>query len=222
MKHHFEFDATVRQDTGKGASRRLRRQGLIPAIIYGAEKTPEMINLDHNKIINASAHESFYASILTLKVGKQAEDVILKDIQRHPFKPRITHLDFQRVQANVALHVHVPIHFLNEDKCVGVKEGGIIHHLMNDVEIACLPKFLPEYLELDLLNLAIDQTLHLSDITLPEGVTLKDLQGDEPDNKAVVSIHVPKEVVEETDAPVAPETEVINEKPSEEDKDAKK
>lgn len=214
MKNKFEFAATAREDMGKGASRRLRKQGLIPAIVYGAGKEPESINLEHHKIWNASAHESFYASILTLKIGKdRQQDVILKAMQRHPFKPIIMHLDLHRVQADVALKVHVPLHFLNEEKAAGVKAGGLISHLVNDVEISCLPKHLPQYIEVDVLNLGIDQTLHLSDIKLPEGVTLAALQGDAPHDLPVVSIHVPKAVTEEeTAAPVAPETEVINEK----------
>ncbi len=214
MKNRFEFVATVRNDMGKGASRRLRKQGLIPAIVYGAGKAAETVNLDHNKIINASANESFYASILTLKIGKDREqEVILKDLQRHPYKPIIMHMDLQRVQADVELKVHVPIHFLNEEKAVGVKNGGLLSHLINDVEITCLPRHLPQYIELDVLNLAIDQTLHLSDLKLPQGVTLVALHGEDANDLPVVSIHMPKAVTEEeTAAPVAPETEVINEK----------
>lgn len=218
MKNRFEFVVHARNDMGKGASRRLRKQGLVPAIIYGAGKAAESVSLDHNKIINASANESFYASIMSFKIGKDRhQDVILKDMQRHPFKPIIMHMDFLRIQADVALKVHVPIHFLNAEKAVGVKDGGLLSHLINDVEISCLPKYLPQYIELDVLTLGVDQTLHLSDLKLPEGVTLLALHGEEPHDLPVVSIHMPKAAVEEeTAAPEAPETEVINEKKVEE------
>lgn len=211
MKAHFEFLATERKDIGKGASRRQRRQGLIPAIIYGAGKEAESISLDHNKIIHASANESFYSSILSIKVGKhKAEDVIFKDIQRHAFKPQILHLDFQRVQADVALHVNVPLHFEGEDKAPGVKDRGILSRLVTEVEISCLPKFLPEYLVVDVSHLGLNETLHLSDIKLPEGVSLLSLTGNEPHDLPVVSIHIPKEVADiDVSAGV---TEVLNEK----------
>ena len=164
----FELEADVRQDIGKGASRRLRHTDKVPAVIYGAGEAPESLTLDHNKALNALSHEAFYSHILTLKVGKKNEKVILKAVQRHPAKPRIAHIDFLRIRADQKLHMHVPFHFLGEENAPGLKEGGAFSHLMNDVEVVCLPADLPEFIEIDASNLLLDQSIHLSELKLPK------------------------------------------------------
>ena len=198
--HHFELEAATREDIGKGASRRLRReQGKIPGVVYGADKPAQSIVLDHDKVLHAQEEEAFYASIIGLKIDGKKQDVQIKAIQRHPFKPKLLHVDFQRVKAGVEMKVNAPLHFIGEDAAPGVKEGGVVSHLMTEVEIACLPKHLPEYLEVNVGELALDASLHLSDIVLPEGVKITALEGDEPNDATVVSIHVPKVAAEPTD-----------------------
>lgn len=197
MSETFTLDAKARQDVGKGASRRLRKlNDQIPAIVYGAGKPAQPLTLDHNKVLAVLKNEAFYSSILKLNIDGKAESVVLKDMQRHPYKPKIEHMDFLRIKANEKLTMSVPLHFLNEESCKGVKEGGMISHLMTEVEIRCLPKNLPEYLALDLTNLELDQTLHLSDLTLPEGVEILALTHDDPQDAAVVSVHIQKAAAE--------------------------
>ena len=197
----FNLDAEVRTDLGKGASRRLRHADKVPAILYGGEEAPVSLTLDHNKVINAADFEAFYSHVLTLNIGGKKVEALLKDVQRHPFKPKITHLDFQRVIAGQEVHTSVPIHFINEEKCQAIKDGGIAEHLVNEVEITCLPKDLPEFIEVDMANVEMEQTLHLSDLTLPAGVSSVELaKEDEAHDLAVVTIKpAPK-------APAADET----------------
>ena len=201
--HHFELEAATRADIGKGASRRLRReQGQIPGVVYGADKPAQSIVLDHDKVLHAQEEEAFYSSIIGLKIDGKKQDVQIKAIQRHPFKPKLMHVDFQRVKAGVEMKVNAPLHFIGEDAAPGVKDGGVISHLTTEVEIACLPKHLPEYLEVNVGELALDESLHLSDIVLPEGVKITALLAEEPNDAAIVSLHVPKvvaEPVEETE-----------------------
>jgi len=206
----FELEAQVRQDKGKGASRRLRRAEQVPAIIYGAGKETTPLLLDHNKVIVALQHESFYTHILTLKVDNKAEKVILKDVQRHAYKPRILHMDFLRIKADAKLKMHVPLHFKGAEEAPGVKEGGLVSHLLSDIEISCLPANLPEFIEVDISNLALDQLLHLSDIQLPKGVEIVALSHDR--DLPIVSIHMPRVEVEEV-APVAAEATAPTETP---------
>ncbi len=168
----FELEASARQDVGKGASRRLRHADKVPAIVYGAGEPAVSLTLDHSKTQQALAHEAFYSHILTLKTDKKAEKVILKAVQRHPFKPRIQHVDFLRVRADQKLHMHIPLHFIGEDKAPGLKEGGVFSHLMSDVEVACLPADLPEFIEVDVSAMNLDDTLHLTNLKLPKGVEL--------------------------------------------------
>lgn len=199
----YEFDAEIRNDMGKGASRRLRREGNVPGIVYGGNKDAVAITLHHDTLNNAADHEGFYSHILTLKIGGKKQQVILKDIQRHPFKPKLTHLDFQRVSAKEELHTTIPLHFLGEESVR--KAGGVVVHHMNDVEIACLPKDLPEYLDVNVEGMEVGDNVHLSDLTLPEGVTLPELGRGEDHDHVVVSISAPKleeepEETEETDA----------------------
>ncbi len=207
MSDDFDLVADIREDTGKGSSRRLRHQGKVPAIIYGAGRPPRALTFDHNKVLRQLENESFYSSVLNVKVGEKSQPAILKDMQRHPSRPLIMHIDLQRIVADQEIKMNVPIHFLNEDVAVGVKlGGGKVSHLMNEVEVVCLPKHLPEYLDLDIGELELDQMLMLSDIPLPEGVTIPALQQDPPADQPVVNIHVIKEVVIE---PEEEEGEVV-------------
>ncbi len=189
MSDTFTIDAQPRSDEGKGASRRLRRQGLVPGIIYGGEKAPEMITLVHNELIQHLEHEAFYSHILSVNVGGNTEQVILKDMQRHPARPFVMHVDFQRVSAQTKLKTHVPLHFVGEKEAPGIKMGGAISHHVTDVEITCLPKDLPEYIEVDMSAMNIGDAVHLSEIKLPKGVEIPALaQGPEQD-LVVVNIH---------------------------------
>jgi large subunit ribosomal protein L25 len=185
----FKLDATIRTDLGKGASRRLRHQDKVPAIIYGGDEAPVSITLDHNKVFQAQGFEAFYSHVLTINVEGKKVEALIKDMQRHPFKPKVTHIDFQRVIAGQLLTTSVPFHFMNENKAASIKtEGGHAEHHMNEVEVSCMPKDLPEYIEVDIMNLAIDETLHLSDITFPKGVESVDLAKGEEHDLAVVTV----------------------------------
>lgn len=200
MSNSYEVSAEPREDMGKGASRRLRRQGdKIPGIVYGAGKKPQPLTLSHPEMIKHLEDEAFFSHILTLKVGSKSEKVILKDLQRHPFKPKVMHVDFMRVKATEKLNTTVPLHFINESKCPGVKDGGVINHTVASVEVSCLPKNLPEYLEIDLSDLELDQVRHLSDIKLPEGVELVELSYGEDHDQAIVTIHKGRTEKEEAD-----------------------
>ena len=206
MADKFDLIAEFREDIGKGASRRLRRQGMVPAIIYGAGRPTRSITFDHNKVIKQLENESFYSSVLNIKVGDRSQAVILKDMQRHPAKRLIMHMDFQRIVEDEVIRMNVPIHLVNTDIAVGVKQGGgSVSHLMTDVEVVCLPRNLPEYLEIDIADLELDEMRYISDIPLPEGVEIPALaQGDEA-NRPVVSIHIIKEVVIEEEEEVLEE-----------------
>ncbi|MES2218116.1 MAG: 50S ribosomal protein L25/general stress protein Ctc [Pseudomonadota bacterium] len=202
----FELDADVRIDIGKGASRRLRHANKVPAIIYGAGQAPVSLTLDHNKVSHALSHESFYSHILNLKIANQGEQVILKAVQRDPAHPRINHIDFLRVRADQELTMHVPLHFIGDDKAPGLGEGGVVYHAISDIEISCLPADLPEFIEVNTSEMKLDETLHLSDLKLPKGVTLTALShGTEGHDLPVVSVHKPR-IIEE-DVVAAPEVE---------------
>jgi len=195
MRDEFDLIADFREDEGKGASRRLRRENKVPAIIYGGGRPPRMLSFDHNKVMKQLENESFYSSVLTIKVGEKSQPAILKDVQRHPAKPQILHMDFQRVVEDQEIRMNVPLHFLGEAVAPGVKMGGgKVSHLLTDVEVVCLPRYLPEFLEVDVSNLELDEMLYLSDIKVPEGVKLTDLLQGDGHNHPVVSIHVIKEV----------------------------
>ena len=190
MSVTFELKAEPRSDLGKGASRRLRRAGKVPAIVYGGGQDPQPLVLSHLDVLNQLKNEAVYSHVLTLNIGDRTESVVLRDMQRHPFKPTIQHMDFLRVSADRKLTVNVPLHFLNEESSRGIKQqGGVVSRALIDVEIACLPKDLPEFIEVDLADLAIGDALHLSDIRLPAGVELADhvVAGSEQD-AIVVSI----------------------------------
>ena len=191
--NNFELVAEKREDVGKGASRRLRHAGKLPGIVYGAEKEPAMITLDHNAVMHSLDNEAFYSHILTLNIGKSSEKVVLKDLQRHPYKRLLMHIDLLRVNENEALTMRVPIHYINEEKAVGVKQsGGVISHVMTEIDVVCLPKDLPEYIQVDMLEVELDQTVHLSDLVLPEGVQLYSVLHGGDDTLPVAAIHSPK------------------------------
>ena len=197
MSESFEVNAVSRSDQGKGASRRLRRDGKVPGVIYGAGKDPVAITLEHNEMIHHLENEAFYSHILDVSVDGKAEQAILKDMQRHPSKPVIMHVDFLRVDAKQKLRVNVPIHFINEDKAPGVQEGGLVTHSLTEVAVLCLPKDLPEFIEADLGTLEMDATFHMSDIIMPEGVELVELSHGEGHDQTVAAIHMPRAAKEE-------------------------
>jgi len=202
MSNAFELNATVRSDLGKGASRRLRRlNNEIPAIIYGGKEEPVSITIAHKDIAHAVENEAFFSHIITLNVDKKSEQVIIKALQRHPAKPIIMHADFLRVSADEEINVNVPVHFLNEEKCKGVKlGGGSILHTMTEIEISCLPKDLPEYLEVDMTELDIGESIHLSDIVFPEGVTCIALShGDDDVDQSIATVQAPRAEEEEVE-----------------------
>ena len=186
---NFKLDASVRTDLGKGASRRLRREDKLPGIIYGGEEAPVSITLDHNKVNNSADFEAFYSHVLEVNLDGKVVEVLVKDMQRHPFKPKITHIDFQRVIAGQDVHTNVPLHFVNEEKSAAVKAGGIAEHHVTEIEVTCLPKNLPEFIEVDMAGVEMGQTLHLSDLTLPAGVSSVELaKNDEAHDLAVVTV----------------------------------
>jgi large subunit ribosomal protein L25 len=200
MAKGFDLIADYREDQGKGASRRLRHEGKVPAIIYGAGRPPRAITFDHNKVMQQLEHESFYSSILNVKVGEKSQAAIVKDIQRHPSRRQIMHMDLQRIVEDQAIRMNVPIHYVGEDVAPGVKEeGGTVTKILTDVEVSCLPKDLPEYLEVDISGLKLNQMLYLTDIKVPEGVQIIDLMHvEEEQAQPIVSIHfIHEEVIEE-------------------------
>lgn len=190
----FTLVATKREDAGKGASRRLRReQGLLPAIVYGGDKAPANITLEHKELIKHLENEAFYSHIITLKVDGEDESVILKDLQRHPAKALVLHADFLRVSEKSKITVNVPLHFINEATSKGVKQsGGIVAHTMTEVEVSCLPSALPEFIEVDLANVDVGETVHISDLKLPAGVSSVALAQGADHDLPVASINKPK------------------------------
>ena len=190
----FTLVATKREDAGKGASRRLRReQGLLPAIVYGGDKAPANITLEHKELIKHLENEAFYSHVITLKVDGEDESVILKDLQRHPAKALVLHADFLRVSEKSKITVNVPLHFINEATSKGVKQsGGIVAHTMTEVEVSCLPSALPEFIEVDLANVDVGETVHISDLKLPAGVSSVALAQGADHDLPVASINKPK------------------------------
>jgi large subunit ribosomal protein L25 len=187
------LEAQTRADIGKGASRRLRRlENKIPGILYGGDKKPKPIHLLQNKVLKALETESIYSSVFDLNIDGKVEHVILKDLQRHPFKPVILHMDLQRVSAKDILVKNVPLHFINEDTARGVKSGGKINHSLTQVEIRCQAKYLPEFIEVDMSNVALNDVIHLADLKLPKGVHFSFDVTDGEHNLPVASIHTPK------------------------------
>lgn len=226
MSTGFELEFESRGQYGKGPNRRLRREGKIPGVLYGAGRDPRAIALSWNHLMRQMEKEAFYTSIITLRDGNEIQPVIVKDVQRHPIKPQILHIDFQRILEDQEITLDVPIHFIGEAASKGVKEqGGEVHHLMTEIEVSCLPKYLPEFIELDVSALELNQVMHLSDVSVPEGVEFVDLAHDR--NPAVVSIDPPRreeeeeapaaEAAEEVEAGEVPTTEQEPPEPPEED-----
>jgi large subunit ribosomal protein L25 len=205
MSASFTLNATVRTDEGKGASRRLRRlEAKVPAVIYGGGKDAQSISLELREITKALESEAFYSHVLTLNIGGEPQQAVLKALQRHPAKNTPMHADFLRVDATHKLTMKVPLHFTNQDTCVGVKtEGGVISIMASDVEIACLPGNLPEFIEVDLLNVHLGTTLHLSNIKLPAGVDIPVLTLGHDHDQPIANVHAPKTGGSDDAAPAA-------------------
>jgi large subunit ribosomal protein L25 len=194
--------AFARKEQGSGASRRLRNAGQTPGIIYGGTSAPVTISLDHNALYHALKKETFHSSILDMEVDGKTEKVLLRDFQMHAYKQLVLHADFQRVNAKEKIHVKVPLHFINAEISPAVKlSGGIISHVMTDLDVNCLPSDLPEFIEIDLTNMVIDTSIHLSDITLPKGVTAVAHGGQ--DNPTIATATVPAGSKTDTDTPAA-------------------
>ncbi len=199
MKTSFELVAEFRENQGKGASRRLRREGKVPAILYGGHSDARALSLSHQKLIIMLENERFYSTILNLKVGEQTQAAILKDVQRHPYKNAIVHVDFQRVEDNEKIRISIPLHFVGAAVSPGVKtQGGLVSHMRTEVDVSCLPKDLPEFIEVDLSKLGLNESIHLSQLNVPEGVELLALA---KEDSAVVAIHSPR--AEEPEAAAA-------------------
>lgn len=195
----IEIGAENRTLQGTGASRRLRRSGKVPAIIYGGDQEAQSIEMDHNDLYHKLKLEAFHASILTMNVGGKKEQVLLRDVQMHPYKQQVLHVDFQRVAKDRKIHMKVPLHFVNAEISPGVKtSGGIVSHILNEVDVSCLPGDLPEYIQADLANMMAGHTLHLSDLVLPQGVEIVALA--RGDNAAVATIVIPRSVLAEESA----------------------
>lgn len=200
------LEAQTRDVQGKGASRRLRRLGQqVPAIVYGSDKEPQLLSLSQHKVVKALENEAIYTTVFHLNVDGKDQQVILKDLQRHPYKPVILHMDFQRVSSKDVLVRMIPLHFINGEASPGHKDGGVVNHTLSQVEVRCQAQHLPEFIEVDLIKLKLDETLHLSDLKLPANVKLANELSDE-NNHPVVSIHISR-AVEALDAEEA-DTEV--------------
>ncbi|MCC5794633.1 MAG: 50S ribosomal protein L25/general stress protein Ctc [Chromatiales bacterium] len=200
MSQEFKLAAETRTDAGKGASRRLRRAGRVPAILYGGGEAPQPLTFEANELMRNMAQEAFFSSILTINVGGQAMQAVIRDVQMHPARRLVWHLDLQRILATEKLRLSVPLHFLNEATAKAVKErGAVFSHLITEIEVECLPRNLPEYIKLDVANMELDQTLHLSDITLPEGVEIPELAQGTDHDLAVISLHLPRVQKEESE-----------------------
>jgi large subunit ribosomal protein L25 len=197
MSQKFELIAEGRSDQGKGASRRLRRAGKVPAILYGGHRDPRALAVDHGALLHQLDNEAFFSSILTVTVGDKSQPCIIKDVQRHPYKKIVMHIDLQRIIEDEEIRVAVPFHFLGEEVAPGVKAGGVISRVMTEVEISCLPKYLPEFVEVDVSGLELDGLITLSDVVLPEGVAV--VGGAELLEQPVVMIHRPRRPDEEVE-----------------------
>ncbi len=209
MSNKYILDAEMRDDLGKGASRRLRRKNLVPAVLYGAGRPAWSLTLKEFQLARNLQEEAFYAAIIELTLDGKQQKVFLRDLQRHPAKETVMHVDLQRVRDDVEMTVVLPLHYLNEETAHGVKmEGGQIMHNAMDIEITCLPGVLPEYIEVDMADIKLGESVHLSSIKLPEGVVSTQLSYGEDHDQPIASIITPKAVeVIEDDAPEAPVTE---------------
>jgi len=208
----IEFNATKRDAQGTGASRRLRRAGRVPGILYGGEATPQAVDIDHNELFQALRKEAFYSSVLTMNLDGAKQMCLLRDVQRHPFRQLILHVDFQRIDASHKIHQRVPLHFVNADTAPGVKaQGGMVQHVTTELDVRCLPKDLPSFIEVDLKDLASGHSMHVSELKLPAGVEVVLHKGEDPVVATIVvrgAGAASEEVAEE--APV--ETQITTEK----------
>jgi large subunit ribosomal protein L25 len=203
MRITFQVGADTRHDQGKGASRRLRRAGKVPAVLYGGHGEPRNITLNHQQLLTLIDNEKFYSSIISVNVESESQPAIIRDVQMHPARNSVVHVDLQRVLEHEKLKIHLPIHFRNEAASPGVKlQGGIVSHLMQDVEVSCLPKDLPEFLELDMSAMNLNDTLYLKDLPLPPGVAIPELARRNP---PVVRVHSPRAAEPEPEAVAAVE-----------------
>src|SRR5262245_8763879 len=194
----IEISARKRELQGTGASRRMRRAGRVPGVLYGGDKTPVNLQLDHKALYLNLRNEKFHASILTLDIGGAKEQVLLRSVSMHPFRPQVQHIDFQRVSKDKKIHMKVPLHFINAEKSPGVKEqGGVVNHVLNELDVVCLPDDLPEFVEVDLGNLAVGKSLHARELKLPKGVELSMHKGADP---VVATVVVPQLITEEEEA----------------------
>jgi large subunit ribosomal protein L25 len=213
MSAKIELSAQPRAQTGKRASRRFRKQDHVLATLYGAQKQPSSVTLEHHKVLKALENEAFYSSILTMHFNNEAEKVVVKAIQRHPSLPRILHMDFLRINPKEKLTMQIPLHFTGDNVAPGVKAGGVISHLMNEIEVRCLPADLPEFINVDLSHLEMDQSVYLADLKLPAGVEIMAFTHGkaEEHNKPVANVHMPHIIEEpiETEAPQSAEVESI-------------
>ena len=197
----IEIGANQRKVQGTGASRRLRRSGRVPGIVYGGAEGPVNIELDHKALFQNLRNEKFHASILTLKVGDGSQQVLLRAVNMHPFKMQVQHVDFQRVSKDKKIHMKVPLHFVNADKSPGVKEqGGIVSHVLNELEITCFPDDLPEFIEVDLSNVTVGHSLHVRELALPKGVELALHKNENP---VIATVVIPSLITEEEEAAAA-------------------
>lgn len=199
MSSGFEFAAESRGRSGTGVARAVRREGRVPAIIYGGAAAPEMLALDHNDLLTKLGHEAVYSHVLDIKIGSKTEKAILKEVQRHPSRLQILHVDFMRVSATEKVRVHVPLHFTHEDVSVGVKKGGVVMHNLVDIEVSCLPADLPEFIAVDLKNLDLGEAVHLSEVVMPKGVEAVALVHGMEHDLPVVSIVTARAEKEETE-----------------------
>ncbi len=208
----IEVTATSRTQQGTGASRRLRRAGRVPGILYGGKQQAQTIELDHNALYHLLKLEAFHASILNMNLDGKKQQVLLRELHMHPFKLQVMHVDFQRVAKDKKIHIEVPLHFINADLAPGVKiDGGVVSHVMNEVEVSCLPADLPEFIEVDLANLKIGDSVHLADLKFPTGVeSVALVRGN---NAVVATVQIPKVIVVEEPvvAPTAEEAAVAAE-----------
>lgn len=191
MSENFIVNAEVRDVKGTGASRRLRHAGRVPAIIYGGDVAAQQLSVEHRELAKHLETEAFYSHVLTIKFGDKEEQAVLKDLQRHPAKPIVMHADFLRVRNDQAIRMNVPVHFKGAEIAVGVKTGGgLLEHLVNEIEVECLPQNLPEFIEVDVTQLNVGESVHMSELTLPEGVELVELK--HGNDAAVAAIHLPR------------------------------
>lgn len=190
MNVDFKLTASLRSERGTNASRRLRAAGMVPGVLYGGGEPPAEVSFEHDILMHNLEDEAFYSHVLTVEVDGKPQKAILRELQRHPYKPAILHVDLLRVREDTQINVHVPLHFVNEDTCHGVKlEGGVLSHNFVELEITCLPKDLPEFIEVDVQDLKLNEAIHLSEIKVPEGVTIVELAHGEGHDHAVVSVH---------------------------------